>query len=296
MNFLPFVFTFLLLLTMVSSFLFSSAIGTAREGRVILEHHESYHALLSKQNEKTFKSKKGKYKAGDKKPLKKRDKTPQAGDREPRSCLDGCDGSKLNLYAMIHGIDPDIKHVLEQSAIRLIESLYHGYPFYNSAQTKDIAHTLVKQMIRQEANSLEEVKFDDRQLQLIYYKMLKGTNTGYPSLLEYVSLNPKTDSIYFQYASKPVLKGVLGERFAEKVFALEKKQWEKNKYCKALVKDKFMELVTTEHTSLVPFNLIKPIFNFKKDKKGVVQIYKTAKIRAKHKNPSYTKSGTQMPI
>ncbi|MGH2638636.1 MAG: hypothetical protein ACRDF4_05060, partial [Rhabdochlamydiaceae bacterium] len=132
MNFLPFVFTFLLLLTLMSSFLFSSVMGTARENKVILSQHHAYLKLLSDQNEKFFESKKEKIPKIPSKEKQEKTRVPKENEKEPRSINDGCETSKLHLITLIHGDNPHVKHALEQTAIRLIEILYGSYDFYKS--------------------------------------------------------------------------------------------------------------------------------------------------------------------
>src|SRR3990167_974087 len=155
MNFLPFVFTFLLLLTLLTSFLFSSLMGTARENKVICTQHKAYLALLSEQNKDIFKSKKEKPKSdGNGQPQEERDYTPDDGDEEPRSENLGLEKSKLNIYPMIHGTDPLAAKTLELIAMELIEILYGKCDFY----VRDAAHEIVKQMIKDKIENLGAVR------------------------------------------------------------------------------------------------------------------------------------------
>ncbi len=283
MNFLPFVFTFLLVLTLISSFLFSSVMGTARENRIILLQHKAYLNLLSDQNKELFEPKeKKKKKKGNSQENANKKKNKTKVPKEPRSENDGCDQRKLNLFRMIHETDPQVKHTLEQTAIRLIEILYGSCDFITSAKTKDIAHTIIQQMTRKEFESFEELTFENEELNQIYYKMLKGTNTGYPAFNEYFNLNENLAPIYFQYATKPVIRAVLGEALAAQVFDLEKQQWQKNKRKKILVKQKFIELAATPQ-GVVPANIIDEIFTFGNAEKWLFQIRQEKKIRAMHK-------------
>lgn len=276
MNFLPFVVTFLLLLVLISSSLFSSIMRTARESRVILVEHQAYLKLLSQQNMDSFKPKKTNSPARSSHASKK-------GERpEPRSILDGCPQSKLNVFSMIHGNHPQRTHTLAQISIKLIENLYGSCDFYRSSPLKDIAHTIVHQMIDQKIHTLEELKIDNEKLGLIYYKMLKGTNTGYPSLTEYLCLNSKKPSpIYFRYATKPVLRATLGETVATHLFDLEKERWQKNKLYQALLKEEFMPFINTQLPTLTL-----DIFDFTNTSKEPPEIHREEKekIRAFHKS------------
>src|SRR5690242_16666846 len=101
MNFLPFVFTFLILLSLMSSFLFSSAFRIARESKLIQTGHQTYLTLLSKQAEESFTKKTDETAQIGKEKKEKRTKKPaspaSAEDKPPRSFHDGCEESKINL-------------------------------------------------------------------------------------------------------------------------------------------------------------------------------------------------------
>lgn len=281
MNFLPFVFTFLLLLTLLTSFLFSSLMGTARENKVIRTQHQAYLALLSKQNEYVFNSKKEKPKSnGNGQPLEEHDFSPDEGDAEPRSNNLGFEKSKLNIYPMIHGTDPLASKTLQLMTMRLIEILYGDCDFY----MKDAAHEIVKQMIKDKIDNLEGVRLKNQKLDAIYYQMLKGTNTGYPALSEYITLDQGNKSIFFRYASKTVLRAVLGEGCAKSVFDAEKNNWLKDKRKKVITKDELTELVGKDRSSNLPTELIDVLINCQNVEKGFSQTYKEGgeKIRAVH--------------
>lgn len=278
MSFLPFVFTFLLLLTLVASFLFTSVIGTARESKLIVKQHAAYHALLSKQNKEAFK----KYRKKDDKDKIERKKEPKAvenEDKAPRAFHDGSEASKMNIYALYDTGNPQLQHHVKQTLIRLIEILYGSYAF---AKGKDVAFSIVKQLMEKEVESLEEVKFKSPALDAIYYKMLKGTNTSYPALSEYVRIDKKVKPIHFKYAPKEVLRAALGEELASKLFELERKKWRENHASKALTKDNFEALLQADPKA--PRELMNLLFNFELVKKGAAQIHreKHEKIRAIH--------------
>lgn len=282
MNLLPFVFTFLMLLTLISSFLFSSVMGTARESTIILAKHQAYLTLLSNQHDDRFKSlekKKPKKNPPDdpevktaKTETKKKEKKTQ--ENAPRAIQDGCEKSKFNLISLVQGHKSDAHTVLEQIAAALIENLYGSCSFYK----KGAAQTIVKQMIQSKIESLEELQMHNPELNHIYYKMLKGTSTGFPALSEYFSLSKEAKApIYFRFASKPVLQAALGESFAQMVFDAELKNWQKNKKCKAMTKEEFLALAKEKNTLLIP-----ALFDFDNKHKGLGQVHHEDKIRAFH--------------
>lgn len=280
MNFLPFVFTFLLLLSLISSFLFSSILSSAREHKVLLGHRKAYLQLLSRHNKALYR-KHYEPKEGDP-PLDKIEKDYTAKDESkgPRSTNDGRETSKVNLMAMIHGNNPQLQHTTQEIAIRLLDLLYGEYDFY-----KNSSRAIVEQMIGQKIDSFEELRFEDENLNQIYYKILKGTNTGYPSLHEYFRLsNDNLKPIYFSYTSKLVLRAVLGDKTAQAVFDAEKKAWLRSTRKKAMVRKDFEKLIETRRDSLISFNEIDSLFEFRNTKKGVAQVHQegTEKIRAFH--------------
>ena len=282
MNFLPFVFTFLLLLTLLTSFLFSSLMGTVRENKVICTHHKAYLALLSEQNKYLFNSKKEKTPGTGGNPQEEQEHSPDENDAEPRSENLGLEKSKLNIYQMIHGTDPLAHKTLEQITMRLMDSLYGEYEFYKNV--KDAAHYIVKQMVKDKIESLEEVQLKNPKLDDIYYKMLKGTNTSYPALNEYVTIDKSNATIFFRYASKTVLRAAFGESCAKKVFDAEKKNWLKDKRKKVLKKEDLSNLIRGDHSCLLPLELVDALLNCQNVEKGSTQIYKEGgeKIRAVH--------------
>ena len=280
MNFLPFVVSLLILLTIISSFMFSSVIGTARGKEVILSHHQAYLSLISSQNKKLYEENKpppitAQPKQGKKKPLKQEKKfTKHRRDR-----LMGIQESKINLWPMIHGNHPEASKALQSIVAQLITDLYSSSPFFNS---KEIALTLVQEMVSQKIEKLEALSLKDPQLDAIYYKLLKGTNTGYPPLSEYCRLEKQsTPPIHFRYARAPILQAALGKELSQKVLDLEKKQWQQHGRWDALNKDKFQELVQNAPACWIKLDLVPVLFEFKK-KKGAPQILKEdgVKIRA----------------
>ncbi|MBP7074785.1 MAG: hypothetical protein KBA81_05305 [Rhabdochlamydiaceae bacterium] len=293
MNFLPFVFTFLILLSLMSSFLFSSAFRTARESKLIETKHQTYLTLLSKQANESFTKKKNETTRTDenttiKKP-KKPASSPGTNDKPPRSFHDGCEESKINLAFLYEAANPELQFFLKQTVVRLIELLYGSCDFYKAAGIKDTAFLIVKELMKEKIESLEDLKFDNPALDAIYYKMLVGTNTGYPSLHEYVRFREKTfPPINFRYAPKQILQAALGDELSKTVFEMEIKEWQKKKSLKALERKAFEELAISKVPTTFNTTLINAAFRFKNDKKSPLQIHREAneKIRAVHRAQS----------
>ena len=181
---------------------------------------------------------------------------------------------------MIHGTDPLAAKTLELIAMELIEILYGKCDFY----VRDAAHEIVKQMIKDKIENLGAVRLKNPKLDEIYYKMLKGTNTGYPALSEYMTLDQGSASIFFRYASKTVLRAALGEHCAKSVFDTEKKNWLKDKRKKVITKDELKEIIGKDRSSNLPTELMDVLLNCGNVEKGFSQTYKEGgeKIRAVH--------------
>lgn len=289
MNLLPFVFTFLLLLTLLTSFMFSSAIRITREKEIVLAEREAYLTLLSKQNKDRFDKKRPPQKKQERGPQKKsRDRQKKFADKNHQDFRDvrmGYEGSKVNLWPMIHGDNPRLKSALQKTVTHLIEILYSPYSFYKTSSKKEIARAIVQAMIDQKIESFDKLHLSDPELDCVYYTLIKGTNTGYPPLTEYCCLNnASTPPIHFRFTSKPVIRAVLGESLAQQLFDLEKKNHAVNSKRHALTKKEFLEFVQTHPSSEFDYNLVTELFYFKNEEKGVPQLSlkKGVKIRAFH--------------
>lgn len=108
---------------------------------------------------------------------------------------------------------------------------------------------------------LEDIEFEDPELQHLYLKMLRGTNTydlkkkeGYPSFLRLFSfIEDNAKPIYYQFASSPLLEAMFGKEIAkaieEKEFEFQKEYTEKEKEF-ALSENSLKELIFSSHDKI----------------------------------------------
>jgi hypothetical protein len=281
MSFLPFVLSFLLILVLGSSFLFTSFRSTAIEKTVILAQHRAKLGLISKQAEADYKkSQAKKEKNPDPTPTKGKDE--KAVYKDKRNKRYGLESSKFNLWPLFQSKNDIEYNTLRKSAIRLIQILYQDADFYKEANDSKLAEKILTEMISQKGEDLSQL-FPKNMLSKIYYKMLKGSNTGYPPLGEYFKIE-KSDKapIQWSYATTPTLRAVLGDEATKRILAAEKAAWEENHRTRVLPEETLRELLQKQTNADFDINHLKTIFLFDKKGKGAPQIYieKQSKVMA----------------
>lgn len=266
MSFLPFVLSFLFILVLGSSFLFTSLRSTVIEKTVILAKHRAQLGLITKQAEAD-------YKKGLKNIKRKNaDPTPQRCDKnavykDQRNQRDGFNSSKFNLWPLLHGTDMTKFGVFKKSAIRLIQILYQDADFYKDTRDPGLATKIIEAMISQKCDELSQFPKDAPAE--IYYKMLKGTNTGYPALGEYFKIE-KTGAapILWAYATTPILRAVLGDEVTKRVLAAEKAAWDEDHHKRVMPKDALQDLLLKHSNPDFDITHLETMFLFEKLKKG----------------------------
>jgi hypothetical protein len=275
MSFLPFVLSFLLILVLGSSFLFTSFRSTSLEKTVILAQNRAKLGLLSKQAEADYKKCEIKKKTPDpsnqKETKEKKDKIPVYKDKRNKRC--GLDSSKLNLWSLLKDSNPS-SVTLYRSAVRLIQILYQDADFYKNSNNPKLAEKILEEMISKKAEDFTQLYPKDEKLSEIYYKMLKGTNTGYPPLAEYFKIEKSNDPpIRWTYATTPILRAVLGDAATHQVLAAEKASWEENHRTRVLPKETLRELLKKQTNTDFDINQLEVIFLFNKKGKGSPHTY-----------------------
>lgn len=269
MSFLPFVLSFLLILVLGSSFLFTSFRSTAIEKTVILAQHRAKLGLISNQAEADYKKNRAKKeKKTDSKSTKGKDE--KAVYKDERNQRDGLESSKFNLWSLFNDKDMNKHDALKKSAVRLIQILYQDTDF-----NKDpgFAAKIVDAMVAKKSEELSQ--FPENVPPDIYYKMLKGSNTGYPALGEYFKIEKSTDKapIQWAYAKTPILRAVLGDEATNRILAAEKAAWEENHHKKALPKETLRELLLKHTNPDFDISQLETIFWFGNGDKGIPQIF-----------------------
>ncbi len=117
-------------------------------------------------------------------------------------------------------------------------------------------HFFVQEMLKglKETKSLTSVRFQDKKMQRIWYKMLKGTfdnQTGWPSLSNYVFLNGKKDRkpIIFRKCAKPILEAFFGEEIAYAIGEKEKEKFVKGAKLAVLTAEELSSLLAGKFSS-----------------------------------------------
>lgn len=278
MSFLPFVLSFLLILVLGSSLLFNSFRSTSLEKTVILAQNRAKLGLISKQAEADYKAsqvrkneKPGEPPNESKEPKEKKDKIPVYKDK--RNKRSGLDSSKFNLWPLFQSKSNIEYNAFLKSAIRLIQILYQDADFYKKANDPKLAEKILLDMISKKSEELSQLLPKDVSYE-IYYKMLKGSNTGYPPLGEYFKIEKSNDPpIQWSYATTPILRAVLGDAAANRVLAAEKAAWEENHRTRILPKETLRELLLKHTNPDFDVSQLEAIFRFGKNKKGSPHSY-----------------------
>jgi len=150
----------------------------------------------------------------------------------------GWEKGKLNLCTLIK--EPHKYSSLETVVRGYVKQLYGHADFF--PKKKDITKDLIKALIeayKKEDPSIQfhELSFKDRELQEIFYKMVRGTHTydlerqiGYPPFGEMFTFE-KSDRppMNYHYANQTFLAFYFGKEFTKKFVALEKELLEEAK-------------------------------------------------------------------
>ncbi len=274
MSFLPFVLSFLLLMVIGSSFLFTSFRSTSLEKTVILAHNRAKLGLVSKQAEADYKisqpKKSDKDKNNPKEPKEKNGKVSVYKDKRNKRC--GLESSKFNLWPLFKEGSSSI--YLYRSAIRLIQILYQDADFYKNAPDPHLAKKILDEMISKKGEDLSQLFSQNQELAKMYYKMLRGTNTGFPPLGEYFKIEKSEKApIQWCYATTPLLRAVLGDDATNRILAAEKAAWEENHRKRILPKETLRELLKKHPNPDFDINQLETIFWFENSNKGTPHTY-----------------------
>jgi hypothetical protein len=258
-----------------SSFLFTSFRSTSLEKTLILAHNRAELGLISKQAEADYKKSKTSKKEdkppnAPREPKEKKDKLPVYKDQRNKRC--GRESSKFNLLPLMH--NKNSSSSLYDCAIRLIQILYQDADFYKNERDPKLAEKILGEMLSKKGEKLSQLFSENSELAKIYYKMLKGTNTGYPPLGEYFKIE-KSDKAPIQwcYATTPILQAILGEDATNRILAAEKAAWEENHHTRVLPKETLRQLLLKHTNPNFDINQLETIFCFDKKDKGSPQTY-----------------------
>jgi len=280
MSFLPFVISFLLIIVVGSSLLFQSFRSTAIERTVILSRNQAKLSLKSQQARKAFKALRGKTKVNSQDPNTQQQTSAKKDPKikeyiQKRDLRRNEDSSKFNLWPLVYEPDSIASKILYKKAIKLIELLYGQTDFYKTSTKPKPATALIDAILGQKKATFSELFPKDPELSNLFYKMLKGTNTGYPRLEEYFKIEESKDKppICFSRASTPVLKSILGEKITTQILEQEKKKWDKKPKERVLTKEELSQLVLKHRTEITELLNVEDVFSFTKPGKSMPKAF-----------------------
>lgn len=226
MNLLGLVFSLLLIISYVFFACWEKQNGSARlrntyishqkVQRKILRHYES--ELYSHLRQKSI-------------PTSVKDSTTQK--KRPPSALPknplNQECARLNLWPLIQK-GREEHQLLYETAARMLRIFYaplferkSRFEYFFLDQLLKSAKTALQ---KESLFQMEKIAFQDPQLQLIYYKMLKGTKKwdlpqriGYPSLLDYIQFDSAEEKICLFHAHPDLLAVFFGFPVAGKLYS-----------------------------------------------------------------------------
>ena len=203
---------------------------------------------------------------------------------EKRTLRKNKDSSKFNLWPLVFEPDSVASKILYKKAIKLIEILYGETDFYKTSAHPKLATALVDAFLGQKQGDFIKLFPNDPELSKAFYKMLKGTNTGYPRLGEYFKIEECKGKapICFADASLPVLKSILGEKVTSAILEQEKKKWEVKPKERVLTKEELIKLVQTNRTDITDQMNLEDIFSFAKPESRLPKAYVDEKTAVMH--------------
>ncbi len=277
MNALFLVSSFLLIFTFFSLSLF-------KDGKIFTAEQKSICSYI--ENTRTLENKweNYKYKSSQKKPKKPPSKTKKEKIPQPQEDISTFESHRLrqNLSAVakwnlatLFTAEIQNSH-LQKSVAIFLEDLYGHTFFWKEAQKNkpNLAKDLVNSFLEnknQEITSLSDLFPEDSELQLVFYKMLKGSTLydmrqkkGHPPLEDFFCFEMQnTKTLYFSYASYPALKAFFGTSLADQILSLERAKREKLGHGYPIVlKQELLEL----DGQLIPAQDIFSVFDFSHNK------------------------------
>lgn len=231
MNILGLVFGILLVFSFGFYACFDKQLGAHRLRSKYLSHEKAMRKIYNSYQSSVYQICPGK--PLEKKPSAKGERNPNANTEREKALIKHLPNrscAKINLFSLAD--QPEEKDVLFSLAQRLIQNLYSPLFSKEKDREKHFFPTLLKniRLLSSEDSSfaLEKLSFEDPAMQLIFYRMLKGTKKwdiakkiGYPPLTEFFSAEKEEKKICLFHASYDFLHLLFGSKgaraFYEKV-------------------------------------------------------------------------------
>lgn len=262
MNILPFVAIFLIIITLSWNGLFSSYKITASTETFLSSYMATHRDIRNQSEKKSYLAKNPPKKETNKtapKKIHKTQKNTQAkkfvSSREKLSS----ENAALNISCLFKGKDSKI----EETLIALIEELYHDSPFYKEASRKSehLAKILVSAIIEngkkieKQPISFQDIVLESKELQDVWYKMLRGcsyfnlkTKEGWPPLTKFVIIHQDKERkpICFKQAPPELLKAYFGKEPADAILQEEQKRHLSPEISHSLLDEKTLAPILTQ--------------------------------------------------
>ena len=268
MNVLPMIFAFLLIFAGIS-FTF---LRDTKSFQILESSFEGYQRTERKVNnalaQKAYRKIKGD-------PVKKNQKEPAIKTSKEfqsrRAFFPPFENSKCNLAPLFASDqNPKSNHPLYEPIATLLRLLYEKSVFSKTAQGgleyQILDALLEKAKALETVTDLNELIPEDKALQPIYYKLLKGTNVcteekGYPPLSDYFSIQPGKLPIYLSFAAPQLLEALFGKEIKEFILNKEQKEWESTKKYVYFSKEELQELIQRYPMKTQLLSLLEPFID-----------------------------------
>jgi hypothetical protein len=228
MNILPLVISLLLIFSY-----FTNSLLVKHKNSTLAS--KSFSGYMSAKRKALNKYQNEIYKLIDAKPIKKKEQTFQKEpSKEDKKRVANPLNAKINITSLFLENNQTLYNLLKD----LIKNLYKNQSFYYDNLEIYLLNNLineVKVFLNNEKNSINnlnlcKISFKNKELNDIFYKMLKGTkfynpkkNIGFPSLLDYVETNLNTNiKIPIIDASFEVLEIIFNEKIAFEILERQK--------------------------------------------------------------------------
>ncbi|MBF5060032.1 hypothetical protein [Candidatus Neptunochlamydia vexilliferae] len=229
MNLLPFVMIIILVLSLFSTTQYQKMVSQKKDKKIYSAYFKGLREARNEKVRHTYN------RSLDRKPGTstgtKNNANKQIQDRYFRNDRIGWENGKLNLSSLLN--DPEKWPQLEAIAAAYVKRLYIGAKFYpkGSGLEKKLIKALVAKYKKEEdPPPFHTITFEDRELNWVFYKMVKGTHTytlegrGHPPFADFFTFEEmEGPPIHFHYANPLLLKVVLGEGKAQQLISEEKK-------------------------------------------------------------------------
>lgn len=226
MNLLGLVFSLLLILSYGFFACWEKQISSTRLRGTYLGHQKANRKILNSYESELYETLRHKKKESEPKTTaSEKEKPPK--EKKPPIPLNG-ECAKLNLYPLIQKGKEENQFLYETAAKLLrffYQPLYGSKPRFEYKFLDAILSSAQTALQNEPLFALEKLSFSDEHFQLLYYKMLKGTkecdlsaHVGYPSLLDYIKIEPVEEKICLFHAHPDLLSVFFGAKAAPKLF------------------------------------------------------------------------------